>query len=33
MTTETLVSDVVGWTIFATPDLPTWCNAVFMLDD
>jgi hypothetical protein len=26
-------SDVVGWTIFATPDLPPWCNTVFMLDD
>ena len=25
--------DVVGYVIFATPELPTWCNAVFMLDD
>lgn len=25
--------DVVGWTIFATPALPTWCSTVFMLFD
>lgn len=25
--------DIVGWTIFATSELPTWCNAMFMLGD
>jgi hypothetical protein len=25
--------DLVGYVIFATHELPTWCNAVFMLDD